>query len=243
VENYLRGIKINWDTLENTKYYQKIPALKSIDKLDFHENITFLVGENGTGKSTLLEAMAVQYGFNPEGGSINFNFSSKNTHSQLCNHITLVKGTKRAKDGFFLRAESFYNVASEVDNLDDPSHIFLESYGGKSLHEQSHGESFLALIINRFRGNGLYLLDEPEAALSPQRQLSLLIRIKQLVDMNSQFIIATHSPILLGIDGAEIYSLDEGEIKPCMYEDTESYRITKMFIENRKLMLKNLLEE
>jgi len=236
MENYLRSIKINRDITDSTNYYERIPAISSINQLDFNKNITFFVGENGTGKSTLLEGIAVKYGFNPEGGSINFNFSSRNTHSQLYDQITLVKSMRRAKDGFFFRAESFYNVASEIDDLD-----LWKYYGGESLHKQSHGESFFSLIMERFRGNGLYLLDEPEAALSPQRQLSLIIRITQLIEANSQFIIATHSPILLGMDRAEIYSLDDGEMKLVKYEETESYQITKMFLDNRDGVLRNLL--
>lgn len=235
IDNYITSLKINWNKQEYKDYYNNINSLKNLNSLDFKKKITFFVGENGSGKSTLLEAIAVNYGFNPEGGSINYNFSTKSTHSSLADFLILSKGI-RAKDGFFLRAESFYNVASYVDDIG----VDLDGYGGKSLHEQSHGESFLTLINNRFRGNGLYLLDEPEAALSPQRQLSLLITINELVNNNSQFIIVTHSPILLGIDDACIYSFDNEGINQVTYEETESYNITKLFIENRKLLLKNL---
>lgn len=240
--NYIEHLILNRQNMNKQDYYNNITALNNLDKLEFHKNITFFVGENGTGKSTLLEAIAVNYGFNPEGGSMNFRFSSRDTHSDLHSHIRLSKGVKRPSDSFFLRAESFYNVATEVEALakEGDANSFLRSYGGKSLHQQSHGESFLALLVNRFRGKGIYLLDEPEAALSPQRQLSMLIRINEL-SVDSQFIIATHSPILLGMPSAEIYSFDEGEIHPVKYEETESYQVTKMFLNSREQMLKRLL--
>ncbi len=187
--------------------------------------------------------MAVAFGFNPEGGSKNFSFSTKETHSKLSNELRLSRN-RYPKDGFFLRAESFYNVASEIDNLcGSPCDSFLGSYGGKSLHGLSHGESFYSLMENRFRGKGLYILDEPEAALSPQKLLSVIVLIDQLVKEESQFIIATHSPVLLGIPGAEIYSFDAEEIRTIPYEETESYIITKMFLQNREMMLKNLFSE
>lgn len=234
-DNYITSLRINREKQDMKDYYYNITAIRNIDRIDFDKKVTFFVGENGSGKSTLLEAIAINYGFNSEGGSVNYDFSTKSTHSDLSHVIVLSKGV-RAKDGFFLRAESFYNVASYVDDVG----IDLDGYGGASLHEQSHGESFLSLINYRFRGNGLYILDEPEAALSPQRQLSLIIRINQLVNQNSQFIIATHSPILLGIDDATIYSFDDEKIKQITYEETDSYIITKMFIENRNLLLSNL---
>lgn len=239
---YIRSIRINDTNPEENSYYKHIPALKKLKNLELNKNITFFVGENGTGKSTLLEAIAIEYGFNPEGGSINFSFHSKETHSNLFQDITLVKGTKRAKDGFFLRAESFYNVASEVDALDNSSNILLQSYGGKSLHKQSHGESFMSLMLNRFRGNGLYILDEPEAALSPEKQLSMLILIKRLVDNNSQFIIATHSPILLGMPNSDIYTFNSAPPVLIDYEETDSYIITKSFLNSRERFLRNLFE-
>ncbi len=236
IDNYIKSLTINWSKQEYKEYYNNINSIKNLNCLEFKKKITFFVGENGSGKSTLLEAIAANYGFNPEGGSVNYNFSTNSTHSSLADILMLSKGI-RAKDGFFLRAESFYNVASYVDEIG----IDLKVYGGQSLHEQSHGESFLALINNRFKGNGLYILDEPEAALSPQRQLSMLIKLNELVNKNSQFIIATHSPILLGIDDACIYSFDNENINEITYEETESYKVTKLFIENRKLLLKNLL--
>lgn len=243
MQNYINGLRINLKEAGRNSYYSKIPAISSLENLEFKKSITFLVGENGSGKSTLLEAIAVCYGFNPEGGSINFQFSSKDTHSDLHNHIRLARGLQRPTDSFFLRAESFYNVATEIENLakEWDAVSFMQGYGGKSLHEQSHGESFLSLMINRFRGKGIYLLDEPEAALSPQRQLSMLIRIHELA-ADSQFIIATHSPILLGMPDADIYSFDDGEIHKIDYEETESYQVTRMFLEDRKSMLRRLLQ-
>jgi len=233
-ENYITGISIDWDANNSSDFYSSIPSIKSTRELELNSKVTFFVGENGSGKSTLLEGIAVNYGFNPEGGSINYNFSTKDSHSSLSDIILLKKGFKRAKDGFFLRAESFYNVATYVEE-----NLTYDECGGTSLHSQSHGESFMSLISNRFRGEGLYILDEPEAALSPQMQLSLLILINEL-SKNSQFIIVTHSPILLGLPGSEIYLFDSN-IQKVDYQDTESYQITKLFIEDREQLLKRIL--
>lgn len=243
-DKFIRGIKIDWNKISKNSYLRKIPSIHSINNLSFKSKITFFVGENGTGKSTLLESIALAYGFNPEGGSRNFNFSTKDTHSELHQAINIVRGTSKSKSEFFLRAESFYNVASKVDDYRDGDdyNSYYASYGGKSLHEQSHGESFLALIQNRFTANGLYILDEPEAALSPQRQLTLLILLYNYVKKGSQFIIASHSPILLGMPEASILSFDEGKIMEIKYEETESYKITELFINNKELLLNNLLD-
>lgn len=242
-DKFIRGIKIDWNRVGESNYVRKIPSIQSIHQLDFSNNVTFFVGENGTGKSTLLESIAVAYGFNPEGGNRNFNFSTMETHSELYQAITVVKGATRPKSNFFLRAESFYNVASKIEDYRDGDdyNSYYESYGGKSLHEQSHGESFLALIQNRFTSKGLYILDEPEAALSPQRQLTLLMLLYNLAQKGTQFLIASHSPILLGIPGASILSFDDGSINEITYEETESYKITELFINNKQLLLNNLL--
>ena len=205
--------------------------------MEFHDKVTFIVGENGTGKSTILEGIAVAYGFNPEGGTRNFNFSTNDTHSDLHKNLKLVKGVKRPNDGFFLRAESFYNMATNIDNTGASG-----SYGGISLHSQSHGESFLSVIRNRFSGHGLYILDEPEAALSPSRQMSLLVFMDELIKQGSQFIIATHSPIIMAYPDSIVYELNDG-IKEVNYKDTEHYKITKAFLENPERMLKTLLFE
>lgn len=187
-------------------------------------------------KSTLLEAIAVAHGFNPEGGTKNYCFSTHDTHSELCNAITIAKGYRKEKWGYFLRAESFYNVATQEEEYADFAHP-SEEY-----HNRSHGESFLKMVQNNIQPNGLYFLDEPEAALSPQRQLTLLAEIYRCASDGAQFIIATHSPILLGIPNAEIFSFDNGKIHTCRYEETESYKVTELFINNRKRLLENLLD-
>jgi predicted ATPase len=207
-----------------------LPAIHNLFDLKFHPKVTFIVGENGTGKSTILEAIATAYGFNPEGGTKNFNFSSMDTHSNLHDYIKLIKGFSMPKDGFFLRAESFYNVATNIDELDQggTGPRIIDSYGGHSLHNQSHGESFLALFLNKFSGKGIYILDEPEAALSPTRQMTIISRIHELVLQGSQFIIATHSPIIMAYPNAIIYQIKDGfhEVK---YEETEHCQITRDF--------------
>jgi len=227
------------------RYPFNIPAIKSLERLDLHPNVTFFVGENGSGKSTLLEAIAVQCGANPEGGSKNFNFGTRTSHSELCDCISAPRNSgHRGTDVFFLRAESFFNVASEIERLDEGTRgPLIQFYGGKSLHEQSHGESFLALITNRFKGGGLYLLDEPEAALSPNRQLSLLALIHQLCRRGSQFIIATHSPIVLGYPSATIYRFSDTGLNSVAYEECEQYRITRAFLDHREKMLAELMRD
>lgn len=236
-ELYIQSLSINWNRIEVNSYLRKIDALKGLEELIFEKNIAFLVGENGSGKSTLLEALAVAYGFNREGGTKNYFFSTYDSRSRLHEALKVSKGYRKAKWGYFLRAESFYNVATKEEEYADFEHP-SEKY-----HEKSHGESFLALVQNQLRANGLYLFDEPEAALSPQRQLTLLMEICSCAKQGSQFIIATHSPILLGIPDAQILSFDEGRIHNCEYEDTESYKVTEMFINNREILLERLLSE
>ena len=206
--------------------------------------VTILVGENGVGKSTLLEAIAVAAGFNPEGGSINFQFSTADTHSPLYRCLGLIRGTRRPRDGFFLRAESFYNVATNVDELAElpGGEVFMERYGGQSLHAQSHGESFLSLVLNRFVPDGLYLLDEPEAALSPTRQMTLLCRLYALSRQGCQILLSTHSPILLALPGATVYELRSDGIHQVDWKDTEHYQITRRFLDAPEQMLRLLLE-
>lgn len=223
-----------------------MPAVRALNTLHFHQDVTFIVGENGCGKSTLLEAIAIAWGFNPEGGTINFRFSTRASHSDLHKHVRLVKSFSRPKDGFFLRAESFFNVATDIERLDaEPSSgpPIINSYGGRSLHEQSHGEAFLTLITHRFSGKGIYILDEPEAALSPTRQLSVLRSIHQLVQKNSQFIIATHSPILMAYPHARILALDETGFNRIRYQETDHYLVTKTFLNDTDHMIKEILSE
>jgi predicted ATPase len=212
-----------------------VPAVRTLDTLELDPKVTFLIGDNGSGKSTLVEAIAMAAGFNAEGGSENFNFATRRSESALHKHLRLIR-TARRITGFFLRAESFFNVATQVDSLG-----VLDAYGGVSLHEQSHGESFLALAIHRFRNTGFYILDEPEAALSPQRQLSLLSIIHDLVEhRRSQFVIATHSPILMAYPGARIYQLGPDGMAPIAYEQTEHYQITRDFLADPTRFFKHL---
>ena len=232
MEQYISRISFDGKLDENS-YLNDLPIIRflSHNNIELNSPVTFFVGENGTGKSTLLEAIAVAYGFNAEGGTKNFTFSTKKTHSELCEHITL---SKKAfpKDGFFLRAESMYNVATHIDEVDA-----VRSYGGVSLHEQSHGESFLAVVHNRFKGQGLYILDEPEAALSPMRILALMKEMDWLVKNGSQFIISTHSPILMTFPGARIFELTTDGINEVDYRETEHYRTTKDFLNDPERML------
>lgn len=246
---YLKEVSIKDGSIESYADYPfNIPAVKHLEKLRFESEVTFFVGENGSGKSTLLEAIAVAMGFNPEGGTKNFNFGTRDSHSTLHEHLRLSKSPIKPKDGFFLRAESYFNVATNIEAMDtNPedgpfanSPSVIDSYGGISLHEQSHGESFLALMLNRFGGRGIYLLDEPEAALSPMRQLAVLSRMKLLADDASQFIIATHSPILLAYPDAVIYQIDEAGLTQVDYQNTEHYVVTKSFLENPERMLREL---
>ena len=239
---YLRSMELKREYIQSFQQYPYcLPAIKNLASLKFHPKVTYIIGENGSGKSTILEAIATAYGFNPEGGTINFNFSSMDTHSELYDYIKLVKGVKKPKDGFFLRAESFYNLATNIDELDKERPGLISSYGGKSLHKQSHGESFFSVIMNRFGGNGLYILDEPEAALSPSRQLSMLARIHELVRQRSQFIIVTHSPIIMAYPDAAIYEIKD-TLNLVKYEDTEHYQIMKNFINNRDKMINILMD-
>lgn len=232
---FIQRVLINWDKIEARSYLRKIEAINELTTLEFTNPITFFVGENGSGKSTMLEALAIASGFNPEGGTKNYSFSTYDSHSELCNAMRISKGFRQAKWGYFLRAESFYNVATKEEEYSDPEHP------SKKYHEKSHGESFLALVQQQMRPNGLYFLDEPEAALSPQRQLTLLMEIYNSARTGSQFIIVTHSPILLGIPGAEILTFDDENIHSCTYEETDSYQVMEMFLNNREQLLKRLL--
>lgn len=228
-----------WERVTRRDVYPfSIPAIRAWRDLAL-EPVTYLIGENGSGKSTMLEAIAVAAGFNAEGGSRNFNFSTRATESELHKAVRLTRGFRRPATGFFLRAETFYNVATEIERVAaDVDGV----YGPDSLHELSHGESFLALVKHRFRPNGLYVLDEPEAALSPARQLALLRRIHELVTTGSQFLIATHAPLVLAYPGARIYRLGN-EIEPVAYDDTEQVSTTRDFLRDPTGFVAKLLQE
>ena len=240
---YLREISLKTDKpIALNEYPFTIPAVRHMGTLSFQQDVTFFVGENGTGKSTLLEAIAVALGMNPEGGSRNFNFATRPSHSLLWQHLRLVRSWSKPRDQYFLRAESFFNVATEIEELDKEQlgAAIIGAYGGRGLHDQSHGESFFALIMHRFRGSGLYLLDEPEAALSPSRQLQLLRRMRELVLQDSQFIIATHSPILLAYPNARILALDPEGYREKSYIETDHYKVTKAFLDDPEEAIRRL---
>ncbi|WP_414044039.1 AAA family ATPase [Macrococcus animalis] len=238
---FIKSISSNFKQREGIPYYMKIPAINKLDRIDLNNPVTIIVGENGTGKSTLIEAIAVNYGLNPEGGGKNFNFATKHSHAGLFEEIRLGK-IGVPNDTFFLRAEGFYNVATEIERLNAEDGLLLNSYGGKSLHDQSHGESFLSLLKYRFRAKGLYILDEPESALSPMRQMSMIVRINDLVKRGSQFIIATHSPIIMAYPNADIIQLNDNGYERIDYRETEHYIVTKAFIDKPEKMIETLLE-
>ena len=232
---YLRSIEVIGD-MDEKVYPYMIPAIRDLDGFSFHKDMTILVGENGSGKSTILEALALGLGFSAEGGSKDHIFETEHTTSSLHEILKIRRGLSKPRDSFFLRAESFYNFSSFIDNEGSPSR-----YGG-SLHQMSHGESFLSLLVERFEGNGLYILDEPEAALSPQRQLSALVRIHDLIQNNSQFVIATHSPILMAYPEARIIQLDENGWRVVSYEETEHFEVTKFFLNNYERQIYQLFK-
>jgi predicted ATPase len=240
VDAFLRSVTLLRERIEDpSRYPFNIAAVQALDGLELHPQVTFFVGENGCGKSTLVEAIAVAAGFNAEGGTRNFRFSTRPSESELHRALRLVRGARRPGDGFFLRAESLFNVATEIERLD-----VTAWYGGVSLHERSHGESFLTIASERWTGNGLYILDEPEAALSPNRQLSFLVLVDDLVRREgSQFIIATHSPILMAYPRAVIYRLDARGIAPVPYEETEHFRVTRDFLNGRERFFRELFDK
>jgi predicted ATPase len=243
--NFLVRVTLRQDKVTSFADFPfSIPAIGGLDTLEFDRPVTFFVGENGAGKSTLLEAIAIGMGLNPEGGSRNFRFATRESHSGLSDVLRLSRSVRRIRDSFFLRAESYFNVATEIEALDrEPGGgRIIDAYGGKSLHEQSHGESFFALFLNRLRGNGLYFFDEPEAALSPTRQLSFLSRLHDLVKDGSQFFIATHSPILMAYPDAAILMFENGPPRWIDYRDTEHYGVTRTFLNDTERMLDILLD-
>jgi predicted ATPase len=238
IKPYLQQICLAPSSATEQSYPFNIPAIKKLRTLKFHPDVTFFVGENGSGKSTLLEAIALKLGFGAEGGTKNVRFETAETISTLHESLKLQRGFQAPRDGYFLRAESFYNVATFMDSTG-----YLGGYGNKSLHERSHGEAFMTLLTDKFRGDGLYLLDEPEAALSPSRQLAALTAIDMLVQDTSQFIIATHSPILLAYPRAKIMLFDENGLSEVEYEDTEHFYITRDFLNNYPRRIETLLRD
>ncbi len=219
-----------------------VPAFATLESLEFHPNVTFFVGENGSGKSTLMEAIARLAGMPATGGSSNFRRSEAESDVGFGKSLKLVRGVRVPKTTFFLRAESFFNVATSIDEMEREQAGLLERYGGTSLHAQSHGESFLALALHRFGTHGLYILDEPEAALSPQRQLTFLAIMNQLVDAHCQFVIATHSPILMAFPRSKILHFSGSGIEEIPYEKTEHYALTLDFLKNRELYFERLFK-
>ncbi len=242
VEAFVRSVELlpPEEGREHAGYPWELPAIAALESgIELHPKVTYLIGENGSGKSTLLEALAVAAGMNAEGGSSNFAFSTRDSHSELWRSVRLVRGARRPRTDFFLRAESLFTAATYLERLPGA----LGSYGGVSLHDQSHGESFLAVMLDRFGPDGLYLLDEPEAALSTQNCLTCLRRIHELVEDGSQFVIATHSPIVLAYPDATIYSCEDHGLERTSYEDAEPVRLTKSFLDSRERFLEQLLTD
>ena len=238
LQQFLREVSLDRaKEFDSAVFPFSLPVVQGLGVLKLHPSVTFFVGENGSGKSTLLEAIAISLGFNAEGGTKNFNFSTALENRDLAAALLLVRGTKRPADGFFYRADSFFNVASEIDRLG------LVGYSERSLHARSHGEGFFDLVMNRLRGDGIYLFDEPEAALSPKRQLSLLAVMHDLVRSGSQLIIATHSPIIMAYPDSVIYSFSTNGIRNVRYEDTEHFQVTESFLKRRESTLAELMKD
>ncbi len=243
---FIRDIRFDRAGVESSeKYPYSIPAIHFLETLCLHPSVTFFVGDNGTGKSTLLEAIAIAAGFNAEGGSKNFRFTTRASESKLHEYLRIGRGTVREKTGFFLRAESYFNLGTEIeilDRIDSDAPKIIESYGNRSLHEQSHGESFMALVRHRFGDKGLYILDEPEAALSPAWQLALLRHISDLVNQGSQFIIATHSPMLLAFPQAKIFEFGQERIREISYKESQPYQLVRGFLNDPERYMKDLFD-
>ena len=231
---------------QSDSYPFSVPAIASLTSLRLTARVAFFVGENGSGKSTLLEAIAASYGLGREGGSRNFKFQEERERNDVLSLADALRlsFSVRTGNGFFLRAESFFNLAAAMDELRSPSSRPLD-FGGGDFHTMSHGESFFALMETRMRENGLFLLDEPEAALSPQRQLALLVMMHDVLRSHgsAQFLISTHSPILLGFPGAQIFSFDDGVIREMAYDDIPSVQITRRFMSHHESFLLDLFAD
>ncbi len=226
--NFINSVKICWNEVpDGDSYPFNIPAIASMDTLSFEKPVTLFCGENGRGKSTLLEGISIALGLNPEGGSRNYTFSVKATHSALHDYLSLRKSLCKPKDSFFVRSDTLFNLITETDNLDDDKRY----YGGRSLHQRSHGESILALISHRFGGEGLYILDEPETGLSQSAQIALVCEITRLANLGSQFIIATHSPILLCLSDAAVFEFDD-EVHPVDPGESLELIVLRRFLDN-----------
>jgi predicted ATPase len=235
----VRAIELLWDTVPaRDEFPFVLPAIRALRTLEFDTPVTFLTGDNGSGKSTLIEAIAMSLGFNAEGGTRNFDFAHRPSESRLYEHLGVSRNIGAGRGGFFLRAESFFNLATAVDELG-----MRAAYGGRSLHEQSHGESFLALVNHRFEPDGIYVLDEPEAALSVRGQLALLRGMHDLVATGAQFVVATHSPILLAFPDAAIHQLSSDGMTRVEYADAECVQLTKSFLDGPERFLRHLFSD
>lgn len=243
---FIRSVEITADPAARGSYPLNLPALRGVSSFELGRQATIFVGENGSGKSTLVEAIAVAAGFNAEGGTVNFNFATQDHRPELARHIRLIRGAARPRTGFFLRAESFFNVATEIERLDldpGPGARIASAYGPKPLHEVSHGESFLSLVMHRFGANGLYVLDEPEAAMSPMGCMALVRRFHDLALQGSQFIIATHSPIVMALPGALIYLLSESGPRRAAWEELEHVKVLREFLDHKDHVIAELLSD
>jgi predicted ATPase len=244
---FVRAVRLNRDRVPDgagQRYPWALPAVKALEQtIELDAAVTFLVGANGSGKSTVLEAMAIAAGLNAEGGSSNFSFSTRASHSPLADALTLIRGTRRPKTDFFLRAESVFTAATYLEDLPKEAGDPLAPYGGRSLHEQSHGESFLSIVLHRFGPQGLYFLDEPEAALSFDGQLALLLRISELARAGAQWVVATHSPVLVAHPAARILLCDEEGLSEIAYDDVPAVRDLRRFLADPERQVSVLLEE
>ncbi len=236
---YLLDIRLKPDTLISS-------CLKNFFPIRFTNNITIIVGENGCGKSTLLEGIALKLGCNAEGGGRNFYFKTQDTHSDLHHKLILSKSHRREKDVFFYRAETFYNLNTEIRRLDEENSFGPEIksfYGGRDLHTISHGEAMESLFENRFNNKGIYILDEPEASLSPQRQLNFIVRITKLAQQGAQFIIATHSPLIMSTPDSELLQISEGRFEKINPEDTVAFSVYKAVLNSSGNYLKKMIKD